>query len=166
MRLILAFCLSVMMITFPGCKKAIAPPAVTGFKCGFSATYREIEVEGTLFRNGAGTLEMCISKPETLSGMKFCWDGQQGTVSLGDLRYSFDMELPQKAAPQLVMQVLDGVFRQTASKELTEYGTLCQGEVNGYSFSLLSDRQSGALFSLEVPDAALYIEFKDFQKTT
>jgi hypothetical protein len=155
----IAFCL------FIGCKKQPETPVCTDFQCGFTATYQEMQLEGTLKRNGAGTLEMTVSKPETLSGMQFIWDGEKGTVALGSLRYSFDMSLPLSAPPQLVQKVLDTVFLKAAEGSFTEYGACFQGKIDGYEFSLLSDAKNGTLLSLEIPKTALYIEFKDFQKT-
>lgn len=165
MRRFSVLVITVVFCLLIGCKAKPEMPVTTGFQCAFTASYQEMQLEGTIKRNGAGTLELSVSKPETLSGIRFSWDGEKGTVALGDLSYAFDASLPVSAPPQLIRKVLDTVFLKAAQGSFTEYGACFQGKIDGYAFSLLSDAKSGTLLSLEIPKTALYIEFKDFQKT-
>lgn len=147
-----------------GCKEKTVEPITVDFICDFTAEYNGMTVSGGLQRDMAGTLTLCVTSPDTLSGMVLRWDGNTAHVSLGDLQYTLETELPQAAAPQLILKILDALFYASQADTLVFDGAQLTGRIGEYAYAAQLDPQTGTLLSMEVPAAALSVRFSNVQK--
>ena len=159
--------LAVLAVLFTGCRPVKqAEPKVVEFSCKMEAVYRDLAVEATLTRYGAGTLVLDFEQPDTLRGLTARWDGEAVTLSLYGLEFTADLpSLPEQALGTELVAVLDAALRGEGELH-RENGTLTlRGHTSGGEYSAVFDAESGLPLSLSMPQLPLEVRFAEWNNT-
>lgn len=155
----------VCVLLLAGCGEKTPDLITVNFTCDISGTYDGMTFSGNLQRDMAGTLSLVLSAPENLSGMRLQYNGKEMTVSLGDLRYTQEMQLPETSVPTLILKALDDLFYAAGAKALVMKDAQVSGKAGEYTYCAQTDLETGELLSLGFPDAALSVRFSNVQRT-
>lgn len=138
-------------------------PVTENFSCNFTAAYDQMQLGGTVQRGANGTLTMSLSAPASLAGLQCQIDGEDTTLTLGDLEYKTEV-IPAASVPRLLRAVLDALRYATADTTDADV-TVYTGTVGTYAFTVNVAAENGFLQSVAVPDAQLEMQFTDVEKT-
>lgn len=155
-----------LVLVFTGCRGATAAePIGEGFTCAVKAIYRDLEVSGTLTRDGAGRLGLTFDEPSTLKGLTVQWDGENVTLSLGGMSFSVSPDaVPERALGEEIVSAFDTALRGEG-KRTTENGKLIvEGNGSNGAYTLVFDAKTGEPLSLSVPALPLTVTFSDVSK--
>ena len=156
--------LAALMLLLTGCRPAkYAQPQTVDFSCNIEATYRDLAVEATLTRYGAGTLVLAFEQPDTLRGLTARWDGEAVTLSLYGLEFTADLpSVPESALGNELVAALDAALRGEGEQQC-ENGvlTLC-GSTSSGEFTATFDAESGLPLTLSMPQVLLTVRFSEW----
>ncbi len=153
------------LLLLAGCVGKAPQPVTVNFTCDFLAEYDQMTFAGGLTRDMAGTLKVSLTSPESLSGMQFTQTGEKINVTLGNLNYTVDTQLPQTAVPHLISKALDDIFYAAQAKTLVTENERFTGRVGEYAYHVETDPDTGMLLLMEFPAAALSVRFSNVQET-
>lgn len=161
--LLCAVCAVLLLLT--ACRFAGGKAPVTEyFVAGFTATYDTMQLSGTVERGDNGTIALSLSEPVSLAGLQCRLDGEDMTLTLGELEYKTEA-IPAAAVPRLLRAVLDAL-RYDATADTTDAEmTVYTGTVGTLAFTVNVAADSGFLQSVAIPDAKLEIQFTGIEKT-
>lgn len=148
----------ICLLLLIGCGKA-SKPVAEHFVGEFTATYKEMQLAGEIKRDAVGTLTMTLSAPVSLAGLRCCLEGEEVTLTLGELEYKTAV-IPAAAVPQVLRDVLDDLSRG-ATKNAD--GTF-SGTAGTYGFTASVAADSGFLETVSVPNVSLEITFKNMME--
>ncbi|MBP3381622.1 MAG: hypothetical protein J6L00_03155 [Clostridia bacterium] len=138
------------------------PPVTEHFSCDFTATYDGMQLSGAVQRGVNGTILLSLSAPASLAGLQCQLDGENITLTLGDLEYKTEV-IPAAAVPRLLRAVLDALRYATADTTDADV-TVYTGTVGTYAFTANVAADSGVLQTVAVPDAKLEMQFTQVKK--
>lgn len=141
-------------------KKATATPPITdGFTCDVAISYHQTQFKGTLSRTADGGLSIGFTEPPTLSGMTVNWDGKEMMLQLGSMKVPVNAQVVPQGA--LIKRLLSVLTVRTEGGQLTEQGYTVSGDVDGLSYTVMYDAESGFIRSMSVPNENLEVTFSD-----
>lgn len=154
-------CLCLLVLILGGCRSKTATEVkASDFSCAFEATLGDTVFGGTLTRYTVGTLELTFDKPETVDGLTASWDGE--TVHLRFYGLSFDVDadsFPEQALGEALVGALDAVMRGETSQTTQDGMLTVNGELDGVTYTLVCDGDSGLPRQFSVPEYALQVNF-------
>ena len=152
-----------LVLCLCGCThETTTQPITDGFTGQVSATYREMEVGGTIHCTEDGKMTLSFSLPKSLQGVTLGWDGEEMTMALGKM----EMTIPEDKVPQgaLVRCLLQALSATHPDGSETEAGYVVEGQADGVSYTLVCDPDSGLPLSLTVPSEELTATFTDLTR--
>lgn len=151
-----------VVLLVAGCRPSAAEPQSAEFSCTVEATYRELNVKGTLTRYGAGTLALAFDEPETLNGLTVRWDGEAITLSLHGLEFTADAaSVPESALGTEIVAALDAALRGEGERREAGGVLTVNGSGPNGAYTLTFDAQSGVPLALSVPSLPLTVTFSE-----
>ncbi|HIW74518.1 MAG TPA: hypothetical protein H9684_09350 [Firmicutes bacterium] len=163
---ILFTALFLLCLLAPSCspaQKEPEEPVTAGFECDLDVQYRDMEVKGHLTRRTAGSLLLELTEPSTLNGLSMEWDGEKVVLKLHELSFDVDPAvLPESALGQGLLSALDAAVGQREDRTRTGEGLATSGSITQGEFTLVSDPDTGALLSLQIPAMELSAQFSNF----
>ncbi len=167
MRRIALCVMGLWLLTMTGCRRAkpAAEPVGAFFSCRVQAEYRDMAVEGTLEREAAGTLAVTFSQPETLAGLRACWNGETVELSWHGLSFSMDPDtVPEGALGEELLAVWDATVRGEGERTRQNGNTVIAGEGANGRYELVCDAETGWPLSLSVPALPLQATFSQWEQ--
>ena len=154
-----------LMLCVSGCTGDKPAETVTdGFTCRVAAAYREMNVEGDLVCADDGDLSLTFTLPKSLQGVTLGWDGEEITLSLGEMTMDMPADsVPQSALIRCLSRVLTAPHGDGTD---TEDGYRVTGEVEDTAYTIVFDSATGLPLSLSVPDEELEATFTDCTRLT
>ncbi len=165
---VLTVLFSLLTLLLTGCQQETpsADPVGSGFTCQIQADYKELDVKGTLERQGAGMLKLTFSAPESLAGMSALWDGESVHLELSGMSFSVDpATVPESALGAEITAVLDAAIRGEGERTQEGDKLIVRGSGNNGAYELVCDAYTGAPLSLSVPALPLSVTFSNFRET-
>ncbi len=167
MKRFCAFLLPVLLlVTLTACGKrgGTVLPITGGFSARVAIAYGEQSLEGKLDVGDDGGLTLAFSAPKTLAGITLGWNGEQMTVQMGDVTVDVDPErVPESALMKSLLEVSNDV-RALMQGEGLPNGYAVSRTVDGMTYTLTFDPDSGFPSSLVVPDQQLNATFTEVVK--
>ena len=134
-------------------------PVTDGFSCAAQITYGEMELTARLSRTAEETFTVSFESPKSLKGVTVGLSGTDMTLELGGMSVAVPTErVPQRALILCLARVLEA-DQPTGLR--TEDGYVIEGEVEGESYTMVCDPDSGLPRSLTVPSQELTVTFTD-----
>ncbi len=156
--------LCAVLLLLTACSAVVRRKPVTEqFSCTFTATYDQMQLSGTVQRGDNGTITLMLAQPASLLDLVCRLDGEDMTLSLGDLEYKTEV-IPTAAVPRLLREVLDTLQYATADISAADITTYT-GTVGTYAFTACVSAKDGFLQTVAVPDAKLEMQFAEVIKT-
>ncbi len=123
----------------------------------------ELEFSGRVRRYGTELWEMSIDSPDTLSGLEISMNSEGVKATLGELALDIPMEdVRSTAVFALIFKALDNAAANKPDCTDTGDGMYCEGDFGGVIYRITFDSESLKPVLLEIPEAALVAEIKDF----
>ena len=163
-----ALIVCLLMLLATGCRQTTpaAEPVGSGFTCRIYADYKDIDVEGTLVRQTAGTLKLTFSAPESLAGMTAVWDGEAVELQMSGMSFSVDAAtVPEGALGEEIVAVLDAAIRGDGERTQEDGKLIVRGSGHNGAYELVCDAKTGVPLSLSVPSIPLAVTFSNFKQT-
>ena len=141
-----------------------AQPVTDGFTCAVEIDYRQLSLKGQLSRMADGRLLATFSEPSSLSGVAISWDGEDMAMEIGGLSVPVSADnVPQGA---LVKSLLTVLTAELTDGETTQDGVTYTGDVDGKTYTVVCDRDTGFMRSVSVPEDELEVTFFDMALLT
>ncbi len=153
-----------LMVLLAGCRPAKnAEPKAVEFSCKMQATYRDLAVEATLTRYGAGTLALEFEQPDTLRGLTARWDGEAVTLSLYGMEFTAELSsVPESALGREIVAVLDAALRGEGELRRENGVLTLRGNTSDGAYTATFDAESGMPRTLSVPHLPLEVRFSEW----
>lgn len=153
-----------LLVTLTACGKSggtVVAPITEGFSAQVAIDYGEQSLKGKLDVGDDGGLMLAFSAPKTLAGITLGRNGEQMTVRIGDVTVDIDPErVPESALMKCLLEVCDDVRALMQGEGLPDDRTVSR-TVDGMTYTLTFDPDSGFPSSLEVPDQQLNATFTE-----
>lgn len=167
MKKFLAFFVCTAMIILGGCRseeKTSVPDLNKVFTAEAAITSKDFEGKAKISRLGGGMWEIEFSEPDTLSGIKLAFNGDELSASYQGLSFSVPEEiLPSKPIFTKLFESID----RSAEGELPyseQEGILTyEGELENIGkFTISTEKETGNLMNVKIPYDNVVVEFTDY----
>ena len=154
-----------LMILFTGCASAAPASPVTelsGARCTIKCS--GLSCTATVTNTLSGITTIGFTSPPSLNGHVYSFTPQGCRITFGDLSLTADnSRLSARALPQLIRDVMKDAASEgalTPAAQPSDSDTaVWEGSAGAVSYTLESDRSTGALISLRVKEPPLTAEF-------
>ena len=153
-------CVPLLLLTSCG-EQVVVPPITDGFTCYADMTYQEMELKGKLTCGKDGTVQMQFDEPKSLKGITLRWDGNEMKMMLGEM----SMSVPQEKVPQgaLLYCLAQVMAADPKEGKAVDDRYVITGEMEGKTYELVCDPQTGTPLTLSIPEEELTATFTEFQ---
>lgn len=165
---ILVFC--IVLFSAVGCKqKAIDPQVVVDgsnkpFETHATVSYRDMDLDMRLVRQGSDFYEIEVLSPETVKGMSFIYGEGNLKVKYKGLAFNVDPEIyPAQMMADMIIDAMNSALTVEGISINSESDTyMIEGKCISGSFALDVDPQTGNMISLNVPSENFQADFTNF----
>ncbi len=155
-----------LLVFLCGCssEKSDEKPLVTSFSSNFSASYKEMNLNGNLTVADGGIVELSISGPKTLEGLEVGYRNGEMEIRRENLICSADETyLPNNSFPSVIKEIADGISGGRANFLSENDGEKCYNLKTSDGVCKISCDANGAIKSIEAKSSYTYIEFSQFK---
>ena len=147
-----------------GCGKQTAMDPITdGFTAQAAIRYKEMDVQGQFSCSADGRVTMAFTRPNTLAGVTFGWNGSEMQMKLGSMTIAVAQDsMPDGGLVQCLTRVLASVEPNNGELDGGDY--VIRGEAEGVAYTLVCDAATGLPKTLSVPEEQLTAEFTQVTK--
>ena len=157
----------VLVFILGGCgnyEKDTPPLPDLNFNGNMSVTYNDFEMMCTIDNNLATGCRITVSEPELISGLNMSIIEGKCMVSMGDIIFEIDSSLYKKSefASELV-EIFGQILKSTDVQKLQNGNWQYFGNTSYGKYNLIQDSVTGYPVSVSLPEADLYIKFRDMK---
>lgn len=166
-RIWITLCVFFLMplIMCSGCGKSEEKKEiVTDFSASFTASYRDMEIKGTVSTNRQGVTDIDITYPETLSGLSVSYRNSEMQISRESLVCSADEAyIPEQSFPSLIKTIFRGIGEGRANYSSSKENLNTYTLETGFGNCTVKTDSDGKIISAEISGAELSVEFSDIK---
>ena len=149
----------VFMIVLCGCDSPNGKGVITEFSADFTASYRDLELNGKVTADRRGLLNIELGSPETLSGLALSYKNGETALKRDDLICTADEAyLPGNSFPALLKSALNALGDSDAKPK--SGSLVIENDGRAYEYNL---DENGQIKKLTV-NGELEVEFDNIKK--
>lgn len=156
-------CLITCLFVLAGCgQKNTVAPISEGFSCTADIQVGEKNYTAKILASGGGVFSAELTKPKSVKGLKFLFDGEEITVSYLGLKYTPE-NLPIDTGFAVVLKDVLSSVNNAAEQAVYKDGSyVVEGSANGTDYSFYVT-EAGYPVKLTAPSLDLMVIFSDVQ---